>query len=65
MRGDFLNKNEGLTNSLAIPCQRILTYLTQVDDPYSFNMEGYHVEMEWVNTNITLQKRLEELFASF
>ena len=60
-----MNKNEITIDSSAAPFQRILTYLSQVDNPYSFNMEGYYVEMEWANTNVTLQNRLKELFASF
>ena len=59
-----MGRKEVLTDSPAIPFQQTLTYLSQVDNPYSFNMEGYHVELEWVNTDITLQKRLEKLFAS-
>lgn len=59
-----MNKKEIAIDSSTTPFQRILTYLLQVDNPYSFSMEGYHVEMEWENTNVTLQNRLEELFTS-
>ena len=60
-----MNKKEIVIDSSAIPFQKVLAYLSQVDNPYSFNMEKYHVEMEWADTSITLQNRLEELFASF
>lgn len=46
------------------PLQRTLDYLSQVESPHFFNMQGYQVELEWANTDITLQNRLEEIFAS-
>lgn len=46
------------------PLQRTLDYLLQVENPCCFNMQGYQVELEWTNTEITLQNRLEEMFAS-
>lgn len=57
-------QKEGEIDLSKTPFQRILTYLQQVDDPCSFDMEGYHVEMEWKDTDITLQNRVEEIFAS-
>ncbi len=46
------------------PLQRTLDYLSRVESPRSFNMYGYQVELEWANTDITLQNRLEEVLAS-
>ncbi len=60
-----MEKKEVVINSSSAAFQRVLIYLSQVDNPYSLNMEGYHVELEWANTGATLQNRLEELFASF
>lgn len=46
------------------PLQRTMDYLSKVENPFSFNMQGYHVELEWTNTEITLQNRLVEMLAS-
>lgn len=46
------------------PLQRTLDYLSQVENPCFLNMLGYQIELEWANTDITLQNRLEEIFAS-
>lgn len=65
----YVNENKSMAKKEEIdmsktPFQRILTYLLRVDSPCSFDMEGYRVELEWANTDITLQELVEEIFAS-
>lgn len=59
-----IQKGIGEIDRSRTPLQRTLDYLSQVENPCSFNMQGYQVELEWANTEITLQNRLEEMFAS-
>lgn len=46
------------------PFKRILAYLSKVEDPYSFQMDGYQVQMEWMDTSITLQDRVKDIFVN-
>ena len=46
------------------PFKRILTYLSKVERPHYFQMEGYQVELEWTDTNITLQERIKDIFTT-
>lgn len=46
------------------PFKRILTYLSKVENPRYFQMEGYHVELEWMETDITLQERMKDIFTT-
>lgn len=46
------------------PCQRILDYVLKVENPCSYYMEGYNVELEWKDTDVTLQDKMKEIFAS-
>lgn len=57
-------KRIGEVDESKTPLQRSLEYLSKVGNPHSLNMQGYQVELEWANTDITLQDRLEEMFAS-
>lgn len=52
-------------NLSEIPLKRILAYLSKIGDPHSFQMEGYQVELEWKDTNITLQDRMKDIFTSY
>lgn len=44
------------------PFKRMIAYLSKVEDPRFFQMEGYRVELEWKDTNITLQERMKDIF---
>lgn len=51
-------------NLSEIPSKRILAYLSKVGNPRSFQMEGYQVELEWKDTNVTLQERMKDIFTT-
>ena len=46
------------------PFKRILAYLSKVGNPYSFQMDGYQVQLEWMDTSITLQDRMKDIFTT-
>lgn len=46
------------------PFKRILAYLSKVRNPYSFQMDGYQVQLEWMDTSITLQDRVKDIFVN-
>ncbi len=47
----------------AEPMKRIVDYLSRGNDLDSINIDGYRVEFGWIDSPVTLQDRLREIFA--
>lgn len=48
----------------ASPVRRIADYMAKGKDPYTLQIEGYTVELGWIDSAVTLQDKISEIFAS-
>lgn len=48
----------------ASPIRRIADYIEKGKDPYTLQIEGYTVELGWIDSAVTLQDKISEIFAS-
>ncbi|MDE6420473.1 MAG: hypothetical protein K2K87_08095 [Lachnospiraceae bacterium] len=48
----------------ADPIKRIVDYVAKGKDPYSLKIDGYTVELGWIDSAVTLQDKIIEIFAS-
>ncbi len=55
--------NHGI-DTTAEPMKRIADYLAKGNDLDSLNIDGYRVEFGWIDSAVTLQDKISEIFAS-
>lgn len=46
------------------PVRRIADYMAKGKNPYAMQIEGYMVEFGWIDSAVTLQDKISEIFAS-
>ncbi len=54
--------NHGI-DTTAEPIKRIADYLAKGYDLDSLDIDGYRVEFRWVDSEVTLQDKISEIFA--
>lgn len=42
------------------PMERMINFMEKVDNPGIFHMEGYQIELEWSDTQKTIQDCIQE-----